>query len=296
MQALVDPFEGPLACVPCDFLNSNLINRVFVKGSFACGSNIGFIAADVGRSCFSDTHCVISSKASFTGTNMDLNATADINLDFSNAQYAATQVGVQQGNLAYRPVACGLRIRYTGTTLNQGGTINALHDPTHSSMYLRNNSQMDGELQSRRFSVSRKWTTVYYRPVSSGGQNMTETPPTLAGETSPTITAATIAWYMGMIVIPPSSTSFSTFEYELFTVVEYQGRNVRGQKITHADAVGFAGAVQTMAFVAPTQAAPAELKKATLTRVADYLATGASHIADGTEFFDSVMFPSNTCR
>jgi len=286
-RALANPFDGPLACVPCDFLNSNLINRTYVKGTFACGSQIGFICLDPKKSAFNDQPCVISSKSTFTGTNMDLNATADINLDSSNSAYSSTLIGVNQGDLAYRIVASGLRIRYTGTELNLGGIVNALHDPTHCGMYLRNMSQMDGELQARRFAVSRKWTTILYRPVVSNEQALLETTPNFASTNSPTITNATSNWYMGFIVVPPSSTTFSAFEYEAFTVVEYQGRNIRGQRLTHADPAGFAGCVQAAASFAPSQQTSFETEKSFVQKVQEYIVKGISHIADDPRTWDA---------
>lgn len=276
-RCLVNPFDGPLACVPSDLINDNLITRNWVRGNFACGSNTGFVCADPIHGAFNDVPCVISSKASFTGNSIDLNDTANINADLGNSQFAETAINNLNSGLSYRVVAAGLRVRYRGTELDRGGSLIALVDPTHDALLVRTISQLNGEKQARRFPIDRKWTTIHYHPVNMGELAMSPSAPN-ANTKTPNIIQRQDFWFMGFMIEPPSSTTFSSFEYEFYVVAEYQGRNVRGQKITHADPVGLAAAVQASATFAPTQTLPAKHEETMLSKVAHDIQYGLSHM------------------
>jgi len=281
LQCLVNPFDGPLACVPSDFLNNNRIARTFVRGSFACGPNVGFIAMDPFYMQFNDYPAVISSNSSFAGTTIDLNDTANINLALSNSDYTTAVVGPGNAGLSWRVVGAGLRFRYRGTELNRGGTIHALHDPTHDSLQGRSVSVIDGELQARQLPVTTKWTTILYRPVSPDDLELSITSP---GSTtkSPNITAIVPRWYIGAVITPPSNSTLSSFEYEAACVCEYQGRNVRGQVTTHADPVGLSAALQSVVDIHPSQIDSKAVTHTAFQNVLHAVREGITHMAATT--------------
>jgi hypothetical protein len=279
VAALTDPFAGPLACVPSDIINNNRISRSFIKGVFACGPNVGFIAFDPIHASFNDVPAVISSKSSYAGSIMDLNNVADTNLDLSNADYPETSIGVASPGLSYRVVAAGLRFRYRGTELDRGGTIHALIDPTHDPLLNRTVSNIDAEMQSKQLPVVKQWSTLLYRPAHQTEMLMSSSTPGAITK-HPGITAnAGIHWYIGALITPPTSTSLSSFEYEAFTVTEYQGRNVRGQVTTHTDPIGLSAAVQATVDIRPTQASTETISRNAFTTFANVVRDGMTHMA-----------------
>jgi hypothetical protein len=296
LAALTDPFAGPLACVPSDIINNNRISRSFIKGTFACGANVGFICLDPTHASFNDVPAVISSKSSYAGAIMDLNNVADTNLDLSNSDYAETAIGPTSPGLSYRVVAAGLRIRYRGTELDRGGTIHALVDPCHDPLLNRTVSNMDAEMQSKQLPVTKQWTTILYRPAHQGELLLSSTPP-IAASKNPAITAASgFFWYMGAIITPPTNTSFSSFEYEAFVVTEYQGRNVRGQVTTHTDPIGLSAAVQATVNLRPTQASTETISRTAFTTFANVVRDGMTHMADDPahgDIFGEVFKPKH---
>jgi hypothetical protein len=288
LEALTNPWSGVLACVPSEVINSNLIVCNYVRGSFQCGPSVGFICIDPTHMCFNDVPCVISSKSSYAGTAMALNDTANINLDLSNAPYLETDIGQSGNNLSYRIVACGLRVRYTGTELDRGGTIHALVDPTHDPMLNRTIANFGAEKQTRRLPVNRSWSSIIYRPAHQDELLMLEAAPA-ANTKSPaiTVTSGSFSWYMGMLIAPANATSLPSFEYEAAVICEYQGRNVRGQKMTHADPVGLSAAIQAVANVVPTQQPADAIHVSALRSLGQVLRFGMSHMDMAPSFADT---------
>jgi len=106
-----------------------------------------------------------------------------------------------------------------------------LSDPTHTSLDGRSLSDFDAEVQSRRFPVDRKWLTVLYRPVVDVDDEFKGTFPN--GATDPN-------WYMGFALAGASATTALTYEWEYYSIYEYQGRNIRGMAPSHYDPTGYA--------------------------------------------------------
>lgn len=277
IQALMDPFSGVLACVPTNYINSNRIATAFARGNFACGANGGFIAIDPQCFAFNDIVSVISSKASYTGSAFDLNtATIDANRDLSNSDYASASLGPGGNDLSMRVVGCGLKVWYTGREVDMGGFIVALHDPTHTTLFNRGFNSVLGEQQARRLPADRTPVTILYYPVEDSDYSMRDSAlPSTA--VPPNIAVNTSHYYMGALIQPSNSTTNNTYAYEAFGIYEFQGRNIRSQKVTHGDPQGLVAAVSAAINTPPSKTPPATKVETATKDAIDYLSTGLSY-------------------
>jgi hypothetical protein len=132
----------------------------------------------------------------------------------------------------------------------------------------RNFADILGEVTARKFPVDRCWTTVLYRPVVNSDLNYDTSVPTVVP-------------YLGFVVQAAVSTVPLEFEYECYSVHEFQGRNVRGVTPTMHDPVGFAGmdhVSQNSPHMYPTQASSEEREGTSLALLSHYVRAGASHV------------------
>lgn len=227
-HALCNPTHAKPCGLPTTPSLPTLKSKCYAKGTAYTGTaGFGFIALDPRNSVVNDAEAVLYSDASFAGGVINVSAVAGVNAASTNATYASSDIGSAAANTSYRIVGSSLAVRYGGTELNRGGFKVGLVDPTHSSVLQRNEATMNAELQARKVKVTRDWTTLTYRPVNSDELNF-----------SSTISAA--APYMAFCIISPDNAIAELFEWEVYTIVEYQGRNVRGQTHTNPDPIGFA--------------------------------------------------------
>lgn len=186
----------------------------------------------------------------FVGNAIDLESTGSavtgVATQFSNSPYTNAQFGAGSANLQFRVVSAGLRIKYSGTSLAQGGTVFGLHQPNHETLQGYAPSTIMSFDEGEKFVVldqqrskANAWFTVLYRPVDpfdcefSSQNGLPDVSLASGGTTFP----------MGFIVVAPSTTPI-TFEYEAFANVEFTGAPARAKQLSWADPVGFA-AVQT---------------------------------------------------
>jgi hypothetical protein len=203
--------------------------KAFARGTASTGTaGFGFVSCNPATSPANDAFTVGYTLPSFSGTAITPGVVGTGNAS-SNAPYASTDFSNDATGVASRVVACGLRVRYGGTELARGGFKIGLVDPTHSTVYNRDLASMNSELQTVRLPVSRQWSALLYRAVRS---NETE----FATSINPT----DVLHYMAFMLIAPDATSPTLFEWEFFTIVEYQGAPVRGQSHTDSDPNGYA--------------------------------------------------------
>jgi hypothetical protein len=278
---LANPFTGPLACVPSQFPNRTSRQRVFVRGSMtiaASPDSFGFIMVDPRRSAFNDSPCLIASKSAFTAQQWNGNSPS-VDTYNSNAQYPKSALTDGQAGINYRIVGSGLRARYTGTNLNMGGTYHCLHDPTHSTIQSRNIGSAESEIQAVRVPINKKWVTVLYYPISEGEYTLLDDPFVASSEPG-TLTTTTSHWYMGILIAAPEAGSY---DFEFFSVVEYQGATVRGQQPSEADPNAVAIAVTAAVNHGPSQATPEETHQSFLSLAAHYAREGLTYASDGVQ-------------
>lgn len=250
-QALINPFTGPLACVPVAPTALSYKFRVWSKGTLFTSNvtGVGFIIADPTTAVANDVVALYTTGATFTGSVLT-NGGAGVNNAVTNSPFALAAFGDVAALAAYRVVCAGIRIRYVGTELNRGGQIIALLDPTGSSMIGNSSVAMLAEPQARKFPVNRTWTTVTWRPTDNQDYSFQINP----AANSP----ASLFGPMAIMVIAPNLTPIE-FEWEFSAVYEVNGRNIRGQTVTEVDPQGQAavyGTSLTSNFAIPHQGDP----------------------------------------
>jgi hypothetical protein len=254
--------------------------RVWCKGTMTTGTaGIGIIWADPRLGIQNDSPCVYASDAAFALATFALplpNTIPDTSANgvhafASNSDYLAASIGAAAAT--YRVVSSCIRCRYVGTELNRGGTCVALSDTNHNSLLLRTFSNMDAEINSKRFAVDRKWICVTYRPVTT--QDIVFSDSSLSPINPGTLSQA---WYQGIMVQAPAGAP-SVYEWEYYSTYEAQGPNVRGQTRSHNDPIGNA-AVNTVTnfskHLEPYQGDPAPKEKSILKDTLDVLGTTMS--------------------
>lgn len=223
-DCLADPFESPAgACIPIIPAFPSRKAVFFVRGSMSTGTaGVGFVAA--GLTAASDVPVVCSTGTAYAGTTI-VTSGAGVVAASPNSDYTSASFSSQA--LQWRPVGCGIRIRYTGTELARGGTVYALEQPDHLSLATLNASDLLKYDACHRFPVDRQWTEVCYAPISMTEVEYTNSAALLSGDP-----------ILGLLVAAPSTTSI-TFDYEYYIHVELVGRAARGKTPSHSDETGF---------------------------------------------------------
>jgi len=202
---------------------------------------------------------------------MDFNAVG-VQTGSSNADYAFGSLA--NSNTTYRIVAAGLRISYTGTELNRGGLIVGVQDPNHNSLYLSTVQSIDQQTVSKHFRVLPNWVTVLYKPVYDSDDDF------VSNYAPYTPAVNDLSFFMGFIIQSPSATLSESYEYECYTVLEYQGPAVRSQTPSHFDPTGYAAAhtvSQVTTAMQPFKGDPAPVERSFLQNVDRVLDTGISY-------------------
>lgn len=268
-RCLVNPFSGPLACVPNFPALKSRKFRVWAKGTLSTGSqDIGFIWQDPQLGINNNVESVFFTTNSFAGNSFEISDAVNVLGAMTNSDYDSSMIGT--AGITYRVVASGIRARYIGTELNRGGQLIALSDTNHNSLLNRTIQACDAEINSKRFPVNREWTTVTSRPVRDADDDFGVNPAAIPITTS-------LSWYNGIIIQGPGVTA--DFEWESYTVYEAQGQNVRGMSPSHTDPVGY-NAVNMMTnftkHLDPHQKKPADVEKSAVSDTIQLLGTAMS--------------------
>ncbi len=228
-RCLANAKDGPLACVPTFPAFKSLKSRVWARGviQIAEDANLGFAVMSPFRMSQNDGSALIFSTGTYASNDITTTTGTTVLAANSNSPFATADITTGEAGVAIRVVSAELRVRYIGTELNKGGRIVALHDPTHSTLNGRSESEGLNELQTKTLPCSRDWTIVPYKPVSAGDVTFAAANP-----------AASVDYYMGMWIDHPGVAV--TYEVEAYAVLEMQGVNVRGQTDSHSDPSGFA--------------------------------------------------------
>jgi hypothetical protein len=269
VRCLVNPFSGPLACVPNFPALKSRKFRVWAKGVLSTGTaGVGFIWQDPQLGINNDVQSVFFSTVTFTGNSFTISDASTVLGATTNSDY--TSAAISTAGITYRVVASGIRARYISTELNRGGQIIALSDTNHNSLFGRTIQNCDAEINSKRFPVNREWTVVTSRPIRDADDDFGTNPIFIP-------TTNSISWYNGIIMQSPGVSI--DFEWESYTVYEAQGAPVRGQTPSHTDPVGY-NAVNAMtnftAHLDPHQKKPADVEKSALNDTLNILGTSMS--------------------
>lgn len=236
--ALANPFDGPLATIP-DFPSvPSARARVYATGVAQTGTTgFGFVALDPRRLASNDLPAVYASDSTYAGTILTA-AGAGVTSAIGNAPYSSADFTAGTNAIFGRIVAAGLRVKYSGTKLNQGGLMLGIQHPTHLSLLGLNYPQIRAYQCSRQYTVVEdSHVTVLYCPVLVNESQFT--PSFGAGLITNVFTPMAVA-------LQAAAGSTMSVAWEAYIVVEYNGPIVRNMRPSTADPSGFA-AVQTTA-------------------------------------------------
>jgi len=207
LRSLIDPWFVPdeLPCIPDMVDAPSSKTRTIVRGSFTIGTQgFGFVAVNPLANT-NDSAVGTVTGSTFASSVTTHNATGTVSI--LDTQFPYTSAAVT--NYATRTVACGLRVRYMGTTLNMGGRMVLLSLPMHTTQPptdLLNGlapSQLLGNQGARTEPTSRRWSSVMFLP---GGN------PASYNYADSAINATSGA---SMIVAIDGANPGNTYEYEL---------------------------------------------------------------------------------
>lgn len=121
-----DPFLLDSARIPTLPMLPSQLMRTYSSGTgITNASGIGWIYAGCAEAATNDAPSVSYSSGA-AAPSVFAYGDAGTTLAYSDSTYASANYSLAVGHNAYRPVAFGIRVRYTGTTLNAAGTIYAL--------------------------------------------------------------------------------------------------------------------------------------------------------------------------
>lgn len=241
-DSLLDPFDGPAdACVPIlpSFPSQKL--RVFSRGSFATSSanSNGFVFMSPTAS--NDGQGAFKTGSTFAGTTLSNGVTGVSQVLMANSPFTASDFS--SGYVQARCVSAGLRVRYSGTKMNAGGTVYILEHPNHQTLVGYDTAAMMALDRCLRepLSDTGAWHTVCWAPVDQDEMDY------LAASNP----AASTAYPLAIFVV--SATAGVTLDYEVFANWEIIGSKARGLTKNSADPTGLALVQQTTRSVANGQ-------------------------------------------
>jgi hypothetical protein len=180
------------------------------------------------------TGAVSYSSSSFVGTTIDYNTgTTGSESASSNGYFNSGDWGSGQSGKQYRPVACGLRVRYTGPERYRGGRIILLHHPEDADLDGTTSSDLlaFGEVANESFADD-DWHMVSWTPTH-----------TAADFFSSSHTAITGGGTMDIAIIIENGSGQSVgFEWEARWFYEVAG-NTPAKTPSEADPVGYSAVV-----------------------------------------------------
>jgi hypothetical protein len=280
LHALLDPFDGPLACVPTAPSIESLKIRTWVKGVFTIGTaGFGFIEMSPIDMAAQDANPVQRSGVAFANTIMNGgpgSVTAQSNSPYFSSDFADPETAPLANEA--RVVAAGIRVRYTGTELNKGGVIYPWHHRNNGSLDTMGITDYLSFQGNSTAETNRKWTSVVWTPV---GTRDTRFGYNIGAPYGPYSLAVMATGVPG-----------NTFEYEAVAVLEITGQTIRSLTPSHADPPGFQG-IQEMqskdhGVFSPYVGDVGNRIAAAAQGLSDYLATGISYASSASRAYTAV--------
>lgn len=165
-KTVFDPFMSPAgACVPSVPNMQTRKYKTINVGVFTNGAYNGFIAVNPFAGCVNDLAFARVTNSAYGGTSFALdgvNPTGTINV-FSNSPYGTASFTSQTGST--RLVACGIRVKYSGTVMNRAGMVFAIQNRNHTSLDGLSSPQI-GVMPNALVTVTtdNEWVNVVYTP------------------------------------------------------------------------------------------------------------------------------------
>jgi hypothetical protein len=274
IHTMVNPIDGPMGCVPGNLSMTSQKLRVCGRGQFFSGtSKMGFLICDPFSSVANDAFSIVGTLGGYTGTTIVNSSaantfTAGCNSPYTKAQFADTSIGNES-----RVVGACVRIRYSGTVFDKGGTATLLHSPDGYSLIGSTVPQLGNEPQAEKIRLTDDWTTVWYYPT---GIRDYEFYPTVFPDTA-TMSNGTYGFPMTIAVNTASESM--PFDYEFWIVHEVIGRNVQGKTRSHADPNGLASAMTIMTAKRPAVGSIDKHERNVIDRFFEYVNSGITGVA-----------------
>jgi len=217
--------------------------RTAIRGSFATGTQgIGFVFIDPYHTVFSNVQCGAYSTSTFAANNFTSAGTGVAAL--FNIQQAYSSTTLSNGIVA-RLVAGGIRVRYTGTTLNRGGSVVGVY--ARDDFASLNSLTYTDVLTKYPFTssqpVSEDWEGATWFPVQNADLDYYD---------PPQINSYSWVDYasLGVMVYSPSTTSL-TFDFEMTMFWEFQGPEVISLSPSTSDFLGMSNVIEGVAKIQP---------------------------------------------
>lgn len=160
--AIVNPFDSEPSCTPWFPALSSQKVKVFARGTMYTGVNgWGWIVARPQPDNFIDAG--YATKSTYSGTLVDdaPNLAYDT---ITNSNSTWDENTFDGGSNYWRCVSMGIRVRYVGTNLNQGGTIQVLETPGHAPTVNLTQSTVGQYAKAVTLDVTDSWTGITWTP------------------------------------------------------------------------------------------------------------------------------------
>jgi hypothetical protein len=154
----------------------------------------------------------------------------------NDSPYLSTDIGIK--GIQYRPVGCGVRIRYTGIEFNRAGRCIAYRQAMNQDA--PNGSNGDTLLLNREATISpsdRKYHYVTFRPAVPNDVNYN------------TFTSSA---NFSMLLYVDGAVAATSFEYDIIWWFEITGSKLPNLTRSHADPIGMAAVTATLPLHQPS--------------------------------------------
>lgn len=241
-MALSNPFAGiQEPCVPDNNVTASYKISCRGVGTFTCGTNnVGFVAfapKRFGNNFPASNSPVWYSLSTFAGSTITLTSGATVGeANMARFPYNTSDIGDGNGQIQARLVGAGLRIFYSGTELNRGGTIYAIRNPYNNTVHGIDGGEAASFSNTKIIPVDRRKHTICWKPTSADDFAYSNDPHNVAQNSVTYHGNANGPACMAFLV---NSTPGNTFTYEIVSHYELLGTVLRGTP-SESDATGMA--------------------------------------------------------
>jgi hypothetical protein len=227
-----------LPCVPTFPSVKSRRLALFIRGNMSAGAFNDMVFAYAPRRAANNYTPTDGGAPPLYVSNgsLDPGSAFPLNLDVPGAMIGPTFSGLnfnsdytigQLGHfVTVRLVCAGMRIRYTGTTMNQSGTIHAIEEPNHLTLNQLDVAQISQYESYFRCPVKQdKWCSLYYNPVHPDEFEYDLDANLDIPVSGQFYTQPKNHHFMGFIVTGLQAAS--SFDYEAVSILEVVGSNVR---------------------------------------------------------------------
>jgi len=164
LSILCDPFtpRGP-ACIPDERDGPSYKGSSLVRGTAAVGTEgVGFLLV-TSRPAPYDTAKALVTTSAYTGTTLGTSSSTGVSV-VNDTQFPYG-TATMAGQFSSRTVGCGVRITYTGTELNRGGSYYIHSVPSNTAYPVATTTPVIGAFRDAKIRpCTRRWNGVTYYP------------------------------------------------------------------------------------------------------------------------------------